>query len=736
MKHLQVLIFLLIISLQQHAQTRALDSVDQLISKAKTDTGRINLLITKVKIAGRSNLDTAIVLGEQALKEARKAQYYQAEINLRQGLSNNYCFKGNYKAAQQHLDYMLKFIKPGDSLNLANVYANYGMLYGMQSKYDSSTKLYEIAIGIEERKNDSADLPDNYGNIAISYQQQGNYPQALQYQQKALKLAEINKNEVSQAYTLTNMGITYENYGDTTRAEQTYLKAGDMAKKHGLKNVELYVYSNLSTLYISEKKWERGYDFAMKAVDLATLFGDQGIQAASLSKASAARGGQSRFAEAAILAKRATQVADSSGQPLNKSQAYVAMASLLFLQNKYSEAIPFYEKNFEALKGSDIYVGGNSVAYKELSKCYEMTGNYTKALANYKLSAEITDSIRSKENIRKSTELSMNFEFSRKQETLAAEKKRQDDLASAKQTALFVGLIFTFVLAIVAFNGYRNKQKANALLTQQKQQIESTLEELKSTQKQLIQSEKMASLGELTAGIAHEIQNPLNFVNNFAELNVELADELQTALTSDNKEEALDIVYDIKQNAEKIVHHGKRADSIVKGMLQHSRVSSDQKEPADINNLVDEYVRLSYHGMRAKDKSFNVKVETDFKPGLPKVNITPQDIGRVLLNMINNSFYAVNDKKKESGDGYEPVVKISTDIQNGKLAIKVADNGPGIPQAIVDKIFQPFFTTKPTGQGTGLGLSLSYDIIKAHNGTIQIETHEGEGTAFTILLPM
>lgn len=736
MKHLQVLIFLLIISLQQHAQPRTLDSLDQLISKAKTDTGRINLLIVKVGIVNKSNLDSAIILGGQALKEAQKAKYYQGEIDLRQSLTTNYCFKGNYKAAQEHLDYMRKFIKPGDSLNLAYVYSNYGMLYGMQSKYDSSASFYEIAIGIEERKKDSPSLANSYTNLAISYQQLGNYPQALQYQQKALRIAEIKNNEISQAYTLTNMGITYENYGDTLKAEQTYLKAAELGKKHELRNVELYVYSNLSTLYVREKRWEKGYDFAVKAADLAALFGDQGIQAASLSKAATARANQNRFSEGTALAKTAIQLADSSGQPLNKSQAYVAMANLLFLQNKYKDAIPFYEKNFEALKGVDIYVEGNSITYKELSRCYEETGNFVKALQNYKLGADIADSIRSKENIRKATELSMNYEFNKKQEALAAEKKRQDELARTRQIALLVGLVSALILALVAFNGYRNKRKANALLTEQKQKIESTLDELKSTQKQLIQSEKMASLGELTAGIAHEIQNPLNFVNNFAELNGELADELQTALASDNKEDALDIVHDIKQNAEKIAHHGKRADSIVKGMLQHSRVSSDQKESTDINNLVDEYVRLSYHGMRAKDKLFNVKMETDLKPGLPKISVTPQDIGRVLLNMINNSFYAVNDKKKKSGEGYEPVVKISTDIQNGKVIIKVADNGPGISQAIADKIFQPFFTTKPTGQGTGLGLSLSYDIIKAHNGTIQVETGEEESTTFIILLPV
>lgn len=275
-------------------------------------------------------------------------------------------------------------------------------------------------------------------------------------------------------------------------------------------------------------------------------------------------------------------------------------------------------------------------------------------------------------------------------------------------------------------------------IVQQKNELEKTLVELKATQNQLIHQEKLASLGELTAGIAHEIQNPLNFVNNFSEVNAELVDELHIAIHEGNLNEIKSIAKAIKDNEQKIMYHGKRADVIVKSMLHHSRSSSGINEPTDINDLVEEYLRLAYHGFRAKDKSFNAKVITEFDENIGKINIIPQDIGRVILNLITNAFYAVTERKKHSQselvENYEPTVSINTKKINAKVEIKVKDNGNGIAQKILDKIFQPFFTTKPAGQGTGLGLSLSYDIIKAHGGELKVKTKEKEGSEFIIQL--
>jgi signal transduction histidine kinase/ligand-binding sensor domain-containing protein len=297
----------------------------------------------------------------------------------------------------------------------------------------------------------------------------------------------------------------------------------------------------------------------------------------------------------------------------------------------------------------------------------------------------------------------------------------------------------------------KERERTQKRELEQAREIEKAYDELKATQSLLIHAEKMASLGELTAGIAHEIQNPLNFVNNFSEVSVELVDEMREEFLSiyyDRDVEKIHIekihefslqsisetLDDIKSNLEKINHHGKRADAIVKGMLQHSRTSTGQKEPTDINALADEYLRLSYHGLRAKDKSFNASFKTDFDPTLPKINVIPQDIGRVILNLITNAFYAVNEKKQSNKEGYEPVVSIGTKKLGDKVEIKVRDNGNGIPKSVLDKIFQPFFTTKPTGQGTGLGLSLSYDIVKAHGGELKVDSKEGDGTVFSVIL--
>jgi len=291
-----------------------------------------------------------------------------------------------------------------------------------------------------------------------------------------------------------------------------------------------------------------------------------------------------------------------------------------------------------------------------------------------------------------------------------------------------------------------------AELTQQKEELEHTLDVLRSAQAQLIQSEKMASLGELTAGIAHEIQNPLNFVNNFSEINQELLVEMNEEIEKENLDAVKLIAKDVIENEQKINHHGKRAEAIVRGMLQHSRTNSGVKEPTDINALADEYLRLAYHGLRAKDKSFNADFKTDFDPNLPKINVIPQDIGRVILNLITNAFYAAplppEGGFKDPNYVHKPMVIVKTSLippseaspefsVGGRAFISVCDNGPGIPSHIMDKIFQPFFTTKPTGQGTGLGLSMSYEIVtKGHGGKLKVENNPGGGATFTIILPI
>jgi len=381
---------------------------------------------------------------------------------------------------------------------------------------------------------------------------------------------------------------------------------------------------------------------------------------------------------------------------------------------------PVFENIIEARKAQKLFVVTN-LEGKDLLHYYKTMSTYTGIPGK-------------QENIY--SEYFYSFFFSAGTINVVTSKALTDE-----ESSIMLRVANAFGLMYTRFLDLKRSEEQAILIKEEKKILESALDDLKATQSQLIQSEKMASLGELTAGIAHEIQNPLNFVNNFSEVNTELIEEMKTELKAGNIEDAVAIANDIADNEQKINHHGKRADGIVKGMLQHSRSSSGVKEPTDINVLADEYFRLAYHGLRAKDKSFNAIMKTDYDENMGKISVIPQDLGRVILNLITNAFYAVTEKKKapqfnKDGVEYEPTVSVSTKKMNGKVEIKVKDNGNGVPQKVLDKIFQPFFTTKPTGQGTGLGLSLSYDIIKAHGGELKVETKEGEFAEFIIQLPV
>lgn len=377
--------------------------------------------------------------------------------------------------------------------------------------------------------------------------------------------------------------------------------------------------------------------------------------------------------------------------------------------------------------------------YTALAAFYSSSGNSDSTVKYQSLIITIKDNLFGTKQAQQFQAIDMDYK-QRQLEIEAAEKNYRDRL---KIYGMLAGLAMLLVVAIILWRSNRHRQQAYLLLQKQKQEtdfqkekVERTLEELKSAQTLLIQSEKMASLGELTAGIAHEIQNPLNFVNNFSEVNKELLAEMKEEIEKGNFEEAKSLASNVISNQEKINQHGKRADGIVRGMLQHSRSSSGTKEPTDVNALAEEHLKLAYHAQRAKDKTFNVKLETDFDESIGKVNVAPQEIGRVILNLITNAFYAVSEKKKQSTAHYDPTVKLRTKRKNDHILISVIDNGNGIPSQVLDKIFQPFFTTKPTGQGTGLGLSLSYDIVKAHGGELKVDTKKDEGSEFVVGLPV
>jgi len=550
------------------------------------------------------------------------------------------------------------------------------------------------ALTLFENLHDTLELIVTNLQLMNCYRQQEDYEEALVYGYNAKKLfklshklSQLDSNVIS--LVLGVIGSIYEKTNQLDSA--LYYEQQAYAWNKGWNGV----FKNLGEIY-----------FKMGHTDLALDYYRKGI---------------------AVATKEVSNV--------GLVDIYNAM-SKIFESTGNTDSSVYYANKSIIQEGVHANPEGLLQASTQLANLYESQRMTDSTIKYLQLAIALKDSLFN----RKKTREAQSFAFNEKlhQQELAAQQ--QQDNNKIKMYALLAVIIIFLLIAFFLWRNNRQKQKANLLLTQQKQKVETTLIELKSTQAQLIQQEKMASLGELTAGIAHEIQNPLNFVNNFSEVNTELIDELEQEIDKGNFDDVKIITKDLKDNEEKILHHGKRADAIVKGMLQHSRVSTGQKEPTDINALADEYLRLSYHGLRAKDKTFNATIKTDFDTTIGKINIVPQDIGRVLLNLFNNAFYAVMQKKNApqspKGEvGYQPTVSVCTKKVDSKIEIHVRDNGIGIPQKVVDKIFQPFFTTKPTGQGTGLGLSLSYDIIKAHGGEIKVETKEGEGAEFIIQLP-
>ncbi|MCG2613285.1 ATP-binding protein [Terrimonas sp. NA20] len=520
-------------------------------------------------------------------------------------------------------------------------------------------------------------------HLGILHSFAGDYPRSIAYHQQVRKLNETLQDQALASLSYLNTGEAYNGLNKPDSAKRSFLHSVEYAEKSGHR-----VYTGLAYYFIGKICEKEGNSEEAK-----------------------------KYYRKSYIANIEMESPDFEGM------AYQALADMA-LNSRQIDSSFFYSRKalsiYNVINDTLGLIGANN----SLSAAYGSSGQTDSAYYFLKKTLDFKNGLNKEERVKVFQSIGLNEQI-KVQELEAAQLRTQTKI----RTYSFIGGIIVLLLFSAFF--YRNYQRQR----KDKAIIEKSYADLKATQSQLIQSEKMASLGELTAGIAHEIQNPLNFVNNFSELSAELIDEMNEELNKGDIGEAKSISADIKQNLEKINHHGKRADAIVKGMLQHSRTSSGQKEPTDINELTDEYLRLSYHGIRAKDKNFNATMETNFEPATGKASIIPQDIGRVLLNLFNNAFYAVKEKMEQSHPGYRPTISVNTSRINDKITISVKDNGNGIPRNIIDKVFQPFFTTKPTGQGTGLGLSLTYDIVKAHGGDIKIETKEQEGTIFHIELP-
>ena len=522
------------------------------------------------------------------------------------------------------------------------------------------------------------------------YHDLGNYNKANNYMRQAMAIDEQSKDPIRINSDLLNIATNYIDLGNTDSATYYVQKAYNGYLKFHLIVLDFYVRRNMGRLQFKLGNYNSAIEYLKKSLLISKNDKDH-------------RNASYNYSQLAEVFEKT-----------NKIDSVIIYAKLALEEGKIG---PY---NLFVLKCS-----------AQLVKAYKLKNDFKNALFYNELLQNTKESLFGAGNIQAINNL-ISEENARKKEV---EDQKTAYKNQVKQYVLLSGVTVVLLIAFILYRNYKKQQKANNLLHQQKEEINAALLKLKATQTQLIQSEKMASLGELTAGIAHEIQNPLNFVNNFSEVNREMIDELKEELKAGNTDEAIAIADDIQQNEEKINHHGKRADFIVKGMLQHSRTSTGERQLTNINVLADEFFKLSYHGLRAKDKNFNAELVTNFDENLPKVNIVQQDIGRVLLNLFNNAFYAVNQKRKTVGDDYKPEVEVSTSVDKTGIRVSVKDNGNGIPDGIKDKIMQPFFTTKPTGEGTGLGLSLSYDIVvKGHGGSIKVESKESQGSEFIIIL--
>lgn len=634
--------------------------------------------------------------------------------------------------------------KVGYKYGLANSLKNVGISYYMQSEYVETLTYWNQSLKEFESINDITGIANMLSNIGAVYFNQGDDENALDYYLNALKYSEANKDTFRIATVLNNIGAVYFNKEAThDKAKEYYLKAWPICEKLNDNDLLGTIAVNLGEIYLEENNDTSAlkyFERSLKAYD-----GSKNIPY-SLNDIGKLYLKQGNYVKALEYHTQALEAAEKLSAKLDIMQSYNGIAATHFKKGDVSNALSSYMQAQAVAKEIDAQNYTLKETYEGLSNTYAAVGDFNNAFKYQKLLTVLKDSLYNGEKDKKQASLQLTFDMKKKQAQidLLTSDKALKELDLKRQTivrnSLIAVLSLVTIIVFILFRNYRIKDKTNSLLDGQKNELQQTLNELKTTQSLLIQSEKMASLGELTAGIAHEIQNPLNFVNNFSEVSVELAHELDEELKGlgidkaemDNLEA---LIADLVTNQQKINFHGKRAQSIIVSMLQHSRSGSVKKEPVDINNLVDEYLRLSFHGLKAKDKTFNADMKTDFGKNIGIINIVPQEIGRVLLNLYNNAFYSVVEKSKTAPSGYQPMVIVSTKQHADKIEIRVHDNGNGVPKKVIDKIFQPFFTTKPTGQGTGLGLSMSYDIIKAHGGNLKVETKEGEFAEFIVELP-
>jgi signal transduction histidine kinase len=647
--------------------------------------------------------------------------------------------------AQQHrLEDLHQQLKnaANDTVRIA-LCAEFGNYYD-DVNVDSSVYYNDTGLGIAKQLRLTLNEAELLMNMSFPLAKMGNYPKTLKVLMQAKEIAEDPANEKRVAnlkgetarnyrlrmlgYTWLGFGFLYARTGDHQKRIDAYEKGARLATSIKDTLLLAQIAGDLGDTYYILNKPDSALRYLQQSVALfsalpvdqrkfeGSVFLSLGLLYLKMGKPGLVK---QNF-------ENAIGISELLNNDVYKGEGYLQIANFYQSTAQPDSSLHYYKKTLDAYK--NVGIDKNKLyAYRMISDFYLGQKNKDSSFAYLRMAALMNDSLVTLEKQRLQEFQHIVFDEQLRLRELEEEKIQTRN--RSRTYALLTGLGLFLLTGILLYRNNRQKQKANKVL-------EKTLSDLKSTQQQLIQSEKMASLGELTAGIAHEIQNPLNFVNNFSEINMELLEEVKNQKSKLKPGELDELINDITANEEKINQHGKRADSIVKGMLQHSRKSEGKPELTDINALVEEYLRLSYHGLRAKDKTFNASFEANLDMNLGKILIVPQDIGRVILNLVNNAFYAVNERQKAEGPDFKGFVTVTTKKSEELIEISVTDNGKGIPSSQLEKIFQPFFTTKPTGQGTGLGLSLSYDIIKAHNGKLNVSSTLGQGTVFTIYLKM
>jgi len=647
--------------------------------------------------------------------------------------------RANTEAYQKISERVIKLFSDANEIYPVLVLSLYQLDDLINSGQAEEAKQLELEIiKLITKHEDEATVGLITNTMANSYRERGRWDIAIEYYIKSTEIFQQNNDLESLVQAYYQLGVCYENMGFNSRAADSYKKCIATIEERGDTSMSYHAHGTLIFPLIALEK----YDEAAKYMELALRDTIRDNRLFVLARYNDANGqilrNQGRYDEAIPYFEKAlkyfTQYGFSSWAPPFMK---LYLAECYYEMGDYDNAL---EQGIESLEMENAQHSENTLIKNKvsllLSETFERMGDLPTAYEYLKMHQNIRSESEERDEANRvaDAEIRAILEKSEKEIDALEEIRLQNEQESKIQKLWIFSIggafFFAILLTIILYRNNKSKQNANAVLQDQKEELESTLKKLKAAQNQLVHAEKMASLGELTAGIAHEIQNPLNFVNNFSEVSNELIDEVREEMAGGDIKEVNAILDDLKKNLTKITHHGERASGIVRSMLDHSRNQTGEKVNTDINALCDEYLRLAYHRMRARDRSFNARFETHLDPALPRINVVAQDTGRVLLNLINNAFQAISEKE-ELGE-----VIVSTKNIGDKIEIKVADNGPGIPDDIKDKVFQPFFTTKSTGQGTGLGLSLSYDIIKAHGGELTMESNEGDGTTFIIRLPI